>query len=100
MTPGHFSLEGFEESFPGWSNGSTWNGWETPAFAPATLEKIRDALQAIDGYPSLASTDGDDGEWWCEVSDDGERHPLDRVMIGEQVAYRLDGWCWLAAEME
>ena len=43
FSAGTFYLEGIEGEFEGWSDGSSWNGWEKPCFTREVAERILEA---------------------------------------------------------
>lgn len=95
FTPGMFSIEGMDGEFAGWSDGSSWNGWEQPSFSREVAMKVLRAAGPHWKY------DEETDEFVVATAEDGEFEffPGERVQLGdgESVTVYFIGagsWIW------
>jgi len=65
FSDGVFSLDGIEDEFEGWSDGTLWNGWEKPCFSREVARRILEASGYRWSYDSSADE-------FCVVTSEGD----------------------------
>lgn len=84
-----FQVDGLDGRFEGWTNGKTWNGWETPSFEQDELNRIFKECEK-EGYRI------ENGKLYYE--DETEEELIEKHTIevdGKTVeVYAVSGWTW------
>ncbi len=91
---GTFYLEGIEGEFEGWSDGSSWNGWEKPCFT----QKVAERILAATGYRWSYDVSAD--EFTIAISEDDEPESFTGEAIqlgdgGSVTAYFIGAGSWI-----
>ena len=71
-----FTIDGFEDTFAGYTFGQTWNGWACPCFDRETAQKVIDANNKLAGEYDNHSLLYWDGEKIMEKYEDGEIYDM------------------------
>jgi hypothetical protein len=92
---GVFSLDGIEGDFEGWSDGSSWNGWENPCFSREVAEGILEAS----GYRWSYDPSADEFTIVASEEDGPEQFKGETIQLGDGgsvTAYFVGagGWVW------
>lgn len=91
LQPFHFALESLgERTFPGFSQGHHWNGWECPAFSFDTAQQIARALGEFQNAFYDAAADA----FVIESDGDEEIYPAVLTETGDKV-YPLGAGVWM-----
>jgi hypothetical protein len=95
FSAGTFYLEGIKGKFEGWSEGSSWNGWEKPCFSREVAERILRATGCCWTY------DASDDEFIITAieDEDPERCGGETIELGDGgsvIAYFIGAgfWTW------
>lgn len=95
-----------EEAFKGWSNGTLWNGWETPIFEFDEAERLLAALvRAHEQMETPIEAWYDDKEDnFCFIlndQDEPERYPAIVIEIDDKEVkgYGIGAFAWVWEEM-
>jgi hypothetical protein len=91
---GTFCIDGVDQGFHGWSDGSFWNGWEKPCFTRPVAEQILEAVGWRWSYD--ASSD----EFAVTLPDSNERECFAGETIhlgdgGSVTAYFVGAGSWM-----
>jgi len=90
-----FSVDGLNGKFEGWTDGTTWNGWETPSFTRDVMNDIYDECLR-NGYTAEFNGETKNHELTFE---DGtveliERHRLTIDGKKGKEMFFISGWTW------
>ena len=91
---GTFYLEGIEGEFEGWSDGSSWNGWEKPCFTRCVAERILAASGCRWSYDASA----DEFTVVTSEEDEPERFTGEAIQLGDGgsvTAYFTGAGSWI-----
>jgi len=94
FSPGAFCLEGIDGDFSGWSDGTSWNGWEKPCFSREVAERV---LQSS-GYDWSYDAASDEFVVYSLVEDGPERFTSEFVKLGDGgtvKAYFVGAGSWI-----
>lgn len=86
-----FFAEWLERSYDGYTDGSTWNGWECPRFEFEVAEQL---AKDMGGY-----YDEENDEFvFTDPDFDDER--FGSTVVNEITLYPIGAWCWIWTEDE
>ena len=91
---GKFYLEGIDEEFEGWSDGSSWNGWEKPCFTRDVAHRIL----AGSGYRWSYDASVDEFTVVTSEEDEPERFTGEAIQLGDGgsvTAYFVGAGAWV-----
>jgi hypothetical protein len=91
---GTFYLDGIEGEFEGWSDGSSWNGWERPCFTRDVAERIL----AASGYRWSYDASADEFTVVTSEEDEPERFTGEAIQLGDGgsvTAYFVGAGSWI-----
>jgi len=94
FSAGSFYLEGIDEEFQGWSDGSSWNGWEKPCFNREVAERIL----AASGYRWSYDASADEFTVVTSEEDEPERFTGEAIQLGDGgsvTAYFVGAGSWI-----
>ena len=94
FSPGTFSIEGMEGEFAGWSDGSSWNGWEQPCFTKEVAIRVLEAS----GRPWIYDEQSDEFVVTADEDEDPERFCAQHVQLGDGgtvTAYFVGAGSWI-----
>ncbi len=94
FSAGTFCLEGIDGEFEGWSDGSSWNGWEKPSFTREVAERILAAL----GYRWSYDASVDEFTVVTSEEDEPERFTGEAIQLGDGgsvTAYFVGAGSWI-----
>jgi hypothetical protein len=94
FSAGTFFLEGIDGKFEGWSDGSSWNGWEKPCFTRKVAERI------FEGSGYHWSYDASTNEFTVVTSEEDEPEQFNGEDIqlgdgGSVTAYFVGAGAWV-----
>lgn len=94
-----FQVDGLDGKFEGWTNGETWNGWETPSFEQDVMADIYDECLR-NGYKG--EFNGETKNHELTFIEDGSIDLIQRhkVNINGKVKemFYIENWTWQKAE--
>jgi hypothetical protein len=91
---GTFCIDGVEDAFDGWSDGSSWNGWEKPCFTRVVAERILTAS----GYRWSYDASADEFIVVTSEDDEPERFTGEAIQLGDGgslTAYFVGAGAWV-----
>ena len=94
FSAGTFCLEGIDGEFEGWSDGSSWNGWEKPCFTLNVAERIL----AASGYRWSYDASADEFTVVTSEEDEPERFTGEAIQLGDGgsvTAYFVGAGSWI-----
>jgi len=94
FSAGSFYLEGIDEEFQGWSDGSSWNGWEKPCFNREVAERIL----AASGYRWSYDASADEFTVITSEEDEPELFNGQAIQLGDGgsvTAYFVGAGAWV-----
>jgi hypothetical protein len=94
FSPGTFSVEGTSGKFEGWSDGSSWNGWERPCFTREVAERILEAS----GHRWSYDPSADEFTVFTSEDDDPEQFKGESIQLGDGgsvTAYFVGAGAWI-----
>jgi hypothetical protein len=94
FSAGTFALDGIEAEFRGWSDGSSWNGWEKPCFSCEVAERILEAS----GYRWSYDPSGDEFTVVASEEDEPEQFKGEVIQLGDGgsvTAYFVGAGAWV-----
>ena len=94
FSPGVFCLEGIDGDFSGWSDGTSWNGWEKPCFTREVAERV---LQSS-GHKWSYDTASDEFAVYSSGEDEPEQFCGESVQLGDggtAKAYFIGAGSWI-----
>jgi hypothetical protein len=94
FSAGTFALDGIDGEFEGWSDGSSWNGWEKPCFTREVAERILEASGYRWGYDPSA----DEFSVVTSEEDDPEQLKGEDIQLGDggsATAYFVGAGAWI-----
>lgn len=103
-----FSLDTYDTSFEGWTDGTLWNGWATPLFENEEATRIVDMHNKAEPFdkddPGRAWYDAE-ADQFCFVlaSTDGEVEYFQgferETQSGKLKLYAIGAWFWVWEEV-
>jgi len=94
FSSGKFYLDGIDGEFEGWSDGSSWNGWEKPCFTREVAERILEAS----GYRWSYDPTADEFTVVTSEEDEPEQFKGEDIQLGDGgsvTAYFVGAGAWV-----